>query len=54
MTYCGFLLAPPPDCPPTLPVPPLPPVRELNVEAEEDEVLVPAPLVELAEAEEFD
>ena len=53
ITYCGFLLPPPPDCPPTLPAPPLPPVSELNVEAEEedDEALLPVVLVE---AEEFD
>jgi len=56
MTYCGFLLPPPHDCPPTLPAPALPPVRELNVELEAEEVLlVVLPLlVELAEAEEFD
>ena len=54
MTYYGFLLAPPPDCPPTLPAQPLPPVSELNVEAEEeDEELVLPPLVEFAEADEF-
>lgn len=52
MTYCGFLV-PPPDCPPTLPAPLLPPVSELNVE-EEVEVLVPTSPVVFAEAEEFD